>query len=627
MYFLACRFWLETVAALAVLALVGGWALWPFRNTKRRYLYLAAPTAGIAVLSLALTILYVTCHLSVPISLAISLPLLSAPTVVCLVRWWMQGGKLERWALPLALAIGVSAWATYCCNRTAIITGEPTISMLDGTDAFGYAQIADHFLRHPNVMPTWSPTRPHEAWVFACEGDPRPGAFLLTAAAAFVQRQGALYAYDWATGIALAAGILALAGAFPTPRLGLVLLVAAGGVSAWLTYSRSGYFGKLLTYPGCLLLVSVVLATWQDFSPRRLLACAILSYGVTLCHSPITPTGVLVLALAGVVFTVVHHSIFRRQGVDFIAPNCSAWLFLLRGAFVCCVAVGPFLVLYPEYLSNPPMPPAPLWKHRILAIGLGIDNLNIPFLERSTILKYMAIAAGLQVILWLVAYRARSVLAQGLFLSLLMVPLILLRSREGVYQLAGFPGLLSILGVVILLAKLRRDKHSKWLQWGIVAIGIVLIGLRVPQGKAAYHRYVKLPPDSPHIYRKSEIDAIAHFVGNHRVDMKVQELYPGIFAMQELGPRVRLQIKDPTWHKIVEYSRWPVPWYHGLGRFTIIDYATVPDDQACYSCRHFQLVVTPRLEASGSTETDGDTPPASSSLVSQKAGADATDHH
>jgi hypothetical protein len=593
MLLLACRFWLETVAALVVLALVGGWMLWPFRTTGRRYLYLAAPSAGIALLALALTILYITCHLSVPVSLAICLPLLLAPTVVCLVRWWMQGNRPRRWVLPLVVIVGASGWATYCCDRTAIVTGEPTISMLDGTDAFGYAQIADYFLRHPGTTPTWSPTRPHEAYPNACEADPRPGAFLLTATAALAQQEGALYAYDFAAGVALAAGILALAGAFPTTRIGILLLVAAGTVSAWLTYSRSGYFGKLLAYPGCLVLVSLVLATWQALTPRRLLACAVLAYGMTLCHSPVTPTGVLVLALAGVVLTVVHHGVFRRSGQDLMPSNCSLRNFLVRGGLLCAVVVGPFLALYPEYLLHPPMPPAPLWDHRILAIGLGIDNANIPYLERGRLLQCMGAMVALQAVLWVVAYRARSVVPQGLFLSLLVVPLILLRSREGVYQLAGLPGLLSTLGVAVLLVRLRREKQPRWLQWGVIAVGIVLIGLRVPQGLGAYQRYVKLPPSSPHIYRRSEIDALAALLGDEKVDLRTRELYPSIFAMQELGPRVHLQIRDPAWHLVVAYSHWDVPAYPSPGHFVIVDCATVPAEQACYNSRHFQLLAPP----------------------------------
>jgi hypothetical protein len=602
MLLLACRFWLETVATLAVLALVGGWALWPFRGTQRRYLYLAAPSAGIAVLSLALTILYAACGLSVPVALAIALPLLATPTVVCLVRWWMRGERMHRWVLPLVVIVGVSGWAVYCCNRTSILLGEPTISMMDGTDAFGYCQIADYHLHHPGTVPLWSPSRPWEAYPYVCEGDPRPGAFLLTAAAACVQREGALYAYDWATGVALAAGLLALAGAFPTPRIGLVLLIAAGAVSAWLSYSRSGYLGKLLAYPCCLVLVSVVLATWQDFSPWRLLGCAVLGYGVSLCHSPITPTTVLILSLAGVVPTVLHHCFFRRQGMDVMTLNTSLVRFLLCGAFVAAVVLGPFLVLFPEYILTPPIPSISLWKGRVLSIGLGIDNTNIPNLPERTKYLFMAIAIALQVILWVVAYRARSVVAQGLFLSMCLVPLIQMRSSWALYQLAGFPGLLSMLGIVVLLGKLRRDEQSRWLQWGVVAIAVVLIGLRLPQGRAAYSRYVKMvPPNSDHIYRKSEIDALVEWVGDRKVDLRTRELYAGIFAMQELGPRVRLQILDPTWHKVVAFTRWDVPTYRSRGDFVILDGDTVPDDHACWSSPHFQLVTAPCVESAEAT--------------------------
>jgi hypothetical protein len=613
MLFLAGRFWLETVVGLGVLALAGGWVLWPFRNTERRYLYLAAPSAGIAVVALTLTILCITFHLSVPVAVMVSLPLLCAPTLVCLLRWRRQGGKLERWLLPLVLVVGISGWGTYCCNRTAILAGEPTISMMNGTDAFGYAQIADHYLCHPGILPVWSPTRPHEAYPHACENDPRQGAFLLTAAAAWVQHEGALYAYDWAAGVALAAGILALAGAFPSTGIGLVVLVAAGAVSPWLTYSRSGYYGKLLAYPGCLLLVSILLATWQDFSPRRLLACAVLGYGLALCHSPVTPAAVLVLALFGVAITLIHHSVFGRQRLDFVSPDSLLWLVPARGALVGAVVVGPFLVLYPEYILHPPMPPAPS-KHRILAISLGLDNANIPIFERTTIFRFIGFTVMLQAILWLVAYRAGSVVAQGLFLSLMLVPLLLLQSPSGLYQLAGFPGLLSVLGVVALLTKLRRDRQPRWLQWGVVALGVVLIALRVPQGKAAYEWYVKKTPDAA-IFRQSEIETLVRLVGDHRVDLRTRELYSGIFAMQELGPRVRLQIHDPTWHLVLAYSRWDVPCYPAPGDFVITDPGEVPPAEACCTLTHFQLARRSQMEPATLKEPDEHHPATASALA------------
>ena len=74
-----------------------------------------------------------------------------------------------------------------------------------------------------------------------------------------VRRTSALFSYDWECGVALAAAIMGLGGLFATGPGSLALLLATAASSAWLTTSRTGFLGKTLAYPGCILLSALYL--------------------------------------------------------------------------------------------------------------------------------------------------------------------------------------------------------------------------------------------------------------------------------------------------------------------------------------------------------------------------------
>src|SRR5437016_4303332 len=78
--------WGQTVAALLVLALAGGWALWPFRRDDRPFFYLAAPLAGLILLGFALSVLYCVAKLSVQAALPVAMGVLAVPTIYLLWR-------------------------------------------------------------------------------------------------------------------------------------------------------------------------------------------------------------------------------------------------------------------------------------------------------------------------------------------------------------------------------------------------------------------------------------------------------------------------------------------------------------------------------------------------------------
>ncbi len=289
--------WGQALLALLALGLIGGWALWPFRRGDRPYLWLAAPLAGLAVLALALCLLHFGCRLPLTLCFVVAGPLLAAPTAALLVRSWRAGARVQGWPWAAGAALAVSALFTTGSNWTAIERREPTVCLRDGTDAVGYSLFADWFLHHVCEKPAFTPEKPNQAFISADYEDTRPGAFLLAALAAWVRRTTPLFSYDWANGVALACGALALAGAFAANRRGLLLLLAAAALSAWFGTSRSGYLGKTLCYPGCLLLCAAFWDAYRRPGALRLLCAGVLGAGVGLCLHAMVPQLVLGLVV------------------------------------------------------------------------------------------------------------------------------------------------------------------------------------------------------------------------------------------------------------------------------------------------------------------------------------------
>ncbi len=569
----ACLLLAQTLAGLALLGLVGGWVLWPFRTPSRPYLWLAAPLAGSAVLALALTVLYHTCGLSLPVCLAVAVPLNLSPTVVCLISGQREGGVIKGWKAALAVLLGVSAWCTWSSNQTAIRCGEPTVCMRDGSDTFGYAQVASWLLQHPQEQASWNPGKPNEAYVHVMEADPRSGAYLLVAAAACVRGTSALFSFDWLTGMVLAAGLLALVGGFASGRSSLLLLLAAGILSSWFTLSRSGYFGKILAYPGCILLAFVFWATWRQFSLKRLLAGALLGLGVGLCHSPATPVTILGLLLGGLGIALVPHWLLGSSVPSLLSARQLEWRQWGKGSLVFAAVVGPIVMLFFWWLcamaSAPPS--LDLDKTRLLSFALDLDNPHVPFAGPRLGRWLICLALTLNAIGWVLAYRARNLEAASFLLCAGVLAVAWRGHHWGLSQLAGVLFPLSAIGVALLLETQRIQRSSAVLRGATLALGLAMIGLRVFQFDGSYQRY-KIPVDSPYCFRQSNVEAIVRIIGERTVDVSVSDLYTSLLILTELGGRgLHLQIQPPVWSRILAYTQWPAPSFPRKGECTLRD--------------------------------------------------------
>src|SRR5215831_15705795 len=146
--------WLQTLGALGALALLGGWALRPFRRPDRPYLWLAAPLAGLNVLAGCLFLLFHGAGLGFPAALAAS-ALLALPTLYLAARRpRLPGGRGHALAAVAAVA-AVGLWCTHACNRTSARHREPTIALAEGSDAWGYCAAAAWHLDRPHQRPAF----------------------------------------------------------------------------------------------------------------------------------------------------------------------------------------------------------------------------------------------------------------------------------------------------------------------------------------------------------------------------------------------------------------------------------------------------------------------------------------
>ncbi|HZY84023.1 MAG TPA: hypothetical protein VFE78_04285 [Gemmataceae bacterium] len=571
--------WGQSLLALAALGLAGGWALWPFRRPDRPYLWLAAPLAGVPVVGVGLTLAYHACGLPVPLALLLTLALSAAATLVGLVRWARRSANAPGWKAAAVALAAASAWATFACNRTALGAGEPTVALCEGSDQWGYSTTANWMLRHPNQLPAYQLDRPSEAYTYSMlgRGDVRPGAFLISAAAALVRGTTAIFSFDWACGVLLGAGIAGLAGLFAARRTGLLLLLAAGALSTWLTLSRTGYFGKLLAYPAFPLLSFVFVAVWARPSVPRLATAMLLSLGVGFCLDPIATPYVLALTLGGMVCAL---AVERRCGPGGAGPDAGPaarpfWRAAATGALVFALLTAPPLVIQ-AYLFFPEVVPAPpLEWSRLVAIVLDVDNPGLALVGVSRGLTLAAAALLLDGVFLALALRQRNPAAVTYLLSVGLILVAWLWGVKAVYAFQGVLFPLSAVGAVLVLQHPQAEA-SPARRLRVAALVVGLLALRAPQFGQACARYLDTSPAGPcACFRQSEVASMLRIVGGRTVDVRVDYYHGAMLAWDELGCRgVRVQYREPSWSRLLG-AAWAPPAYEA-GDFLLCDRGAGP---------------------------------------------------
>jgi|GEM_PF-3286934 len=541
----------QTLLALLVLGLCGGWALWPFRREDRPYLWLAAPLAGLVTLGGSLAVLYFFLGLPFRWCLWVGITPNAIATVVSLLRGRPALPSWSQRAVAAGVILGAAYWGTTSCNKTAIDAREPTISALDGSDMFGYAITADWLRSHRASQPPRA-DEPFEVMAYVnlnIDGG-RNVTFMLTAAAAEARRTSSLFSYDWASGIILTAAILGFGGAYASNSLMLVLLVAGGGTCNWLANSRSGYFARSIAYPATILLASLFLTTASQFTWRRAVVLVLLGYTVAFTLAPVFATvalGMVAGCFLGALVLTYPLNWFRDRTASFKASVLKPGLIAL---FVYVITVAPAFAIY--YLPRPfiGVPGAPTKWRVVIPVALDLEPPAMPLLKPQTENKLLYGSALTLLILGLIALRYRQPAALALLCCVMIVPASWLLKQHLLYTFQGVIYPLTLAGAALLAAPMVAMRWSTARTALLVVLILSTVGLRVPQARATANRYLYSAQPYRTVIRQSDAKAIRAIVKDDAVDVAVGYFADNHLAYAELVAQgVEVRLRAPAWDR------------------------------------------------------------------------------
>ncbi|MDY3551789.1 hypothetical protein R5W24_000868 [Gemmata sp. JC717] len=541
----------QTLLALAALGAAGGWALWPFRHAGRPYLWLAAPLAGAFTLGVALEALYFGAGLPFVWCLVLGFGGNAAGTAVCLLRGAPARPPLGRTGLALAVALGAAYWGTVSCNKSSIDAREPTVTSMDGGDTFGYAIIGDWVRSHPASQPPRADV-PFEVlpYVNLHVDSARRVTHLLSAVGGSVRGTTSLFSYDWTAGVLFAAGMLALGGAFAAHPAALVLLVAGGAVSNWFALARTGYFGRLITYPGAIALAGLLLLAVERPTRAKLAALAVLGYGVSFTLAPVLLSVVLGMAVGSYLCAlalVYPLNRFRDRATSFkrtvLKPAATA-----VGLYL--VTAAPSFALY--YADKPAVsvPGAPAVWSVVIPVALDLEPPAMPLLKPETERKLLCGCAALFLVLTGIALRHRQPAAVALLCCALVVPVSWALNQNLLYTFQGIVYPLTLAGVALLAAPLAA---ARWGGARVAVLAVLLLataGLRVPQARATADRYLLSKQPHRTVMRQSEARAMRETAGADAIDVALGYYGDNHVVLAEMVAQgVPVRLRSPGWER------------------------------------------------------------------------------
>lgn len=538
----------QMLLALLALGVCGGWVLWPFRRDERPYLWLAAPLAGLLSLGGVLAALYVVAGWPFGRCLWVGFAVNALATTLCVCRGKLTLPPRRQLAAGILVALVAITWADIVCNRSAIKRKEPTLAHVHNNDMFNYAIIGD-WLRVHRATDALDPRSQLDflpRWHVLVEGS-RPVAFALVAGAAEARGTSTLFSFDWLTGVVLSAAIIGFGGLFSSNPILLALLVAGAGISSWTTECRSAFMGKSIAYPGVMLLSALVLDVMTRGGWRRAAIAIALGAALGFALNPIFPPPVLVLVLGGyAALTVAGYLVERWRSAhpvwlwsDAIRPVLAA---MLLWAAVTLPAFGVHRYFY---IFHPP-PDSPRKWSVVIPVSLDLDVPTISTVPAGTRNWTLWCTSGLTVIAMVLAARRGNRGALALLGCVLMIPAAVL---AGEYRLHAFQGVLyplSLAGVALLVGPGTPTRRVA----AVALLAACMIGLRVPQHRAAGMWYFYPKTLKPVVLRQSEAEAIRAIVGDDTVDIALTHYPDNHFAMTELIPYgTRVQLQGLAWER------------------------------------------------------------------------------
>lgn len=595
-----------TIGALLVLGFCGWFAVAPFRRDLR-FVMLAAPLAGILVLTMGALAGYV--FLRLPMRQAGILSLSATMGLSLLAVEWRRPSIAMRdvlFLLPLSLILILSV--VRLMMAASLDFGGAGLLFFDGTDHLGYAHLADWLNNHSILAsPVADPSRPYESWpTLLFQADPRFGSHTFLALIAQASGHSAMFSYDLCTTVILVATILAVAGVFARSPLTICLLVVGLLASHWFDYAKCGFLGKVLDYPSAFILAGLYFsAAGRTVAAEKLVALAVLAAGGALMHSGLVLAMFVGLLGAGFIVGMLCLVELPAKNLDYTA---------LRGRVLTLTLIVGVALLSSGTLARPLPSGFPDWSlewRYILPRAADLEN------QGSIISGYSS--GVLQGLSWamlaigLVGGLVATIFRVPAAVSLLLGPLVLLavlyrlNSGAAVFQMIGMFYPLGLCGLAVLWDELpgkifatTASRHTRLLaRYTILILALIAIGLHMPRFIGAARRYAGSNRVRLVLFSERQMQDLAKAIGSDTVDVDIPDSPQlNIVVLVELGRQgINLQWQPASWSKILSYRPWAPPKYEHPGtlRLVSITAPTSKTEQVVFRTDQFVLLRPARV--------------------------------
>jgi hypothetical protein len=577
--------WLFVIATSLGFSVAGGFAIIPFRR-HFPFAFLLAPMFGIILVTLGSLAFYILLNLSFQFSFLLSATGCAAATALAT---WAAGLRphARSLVLPLLVLVVVSAAATKTDLATTVRFDSPSILYMDGTDHVFYTHAANWLLSNRiSAFVHLDQDDPFQTWIFTTfVANPRASSYAFFAIIAFLRGLPPFFAYDCGCAMVLTCGVIAVAAAFARRSWVLVFLAIGLFTSHWFDYTRTGYLGKIMSYPADFSLTALVVSTAQQ--PISLLAAALLALMTFAASLTLTGT-VTAFYLATLVggyllFSLLLSDQFKSEQGRRLFWEVGILLALLVGVAICATGVlaRPMELRFPSYNLT--------WDY-VLARMLDLDNQGVGLSGMTGVGLIIASGVALlcSIALAVIAIIRRDALAS----ALLLVPLVqaamlmIFDARATAFQMIGTFHPLWLCGTAVLLNNVMpirfgstvattKPDASPWqaraMPVMVIGLALMAVGLRIPRFIGALDRYAG-GSETPVIQQfvKAQFDAIEKAVDAASVDVDIPGPTHALAILTELRRRGLDLHWEPRAWKIVSYGRpVPPPTYPQRGTFRL----------------------------------------------------------
>lgn len=588
------RLYAYTLFILILLGGMGGFVSMLFSD-RIKYPVFVAPLSGLLAFAFGMAFLCGICVMPFDLASDILIVLYLSATAITLL---FAKPDIRKFPLKLfIISLLFIAVILLITNFAAIYFGYVGSLIMNGTDQFGYSQVADWLRMHSTHWPVLSPNRPYESWIhYTFTSDPRFGIMYVYAFLSWLFGHPGIFSCNFNCAVILLAGFFAVSSVFSKSKLTWVLLLVGLLLSVWYDLGMSGYFGKIFAYPSIIFIVGLFIIK-RTFSAAQAVILALLVSAVTLSYNAIPI--VLILTFTTGLFVVFNSLqwLFHRNKDDMCIARDLVLVFILLVCISC--AVGGYL-MFPKTL--------------VLIKALGPTYVSFKWF----CLKFLPALFGFGSSEWVLLLI--SVLISGYFLilalqrrslavvAIITAPWLLLLSIPVVwgvklavcplYELCGVFYPLILCGMICLFGDYSLiSKKSYKIMLSLIAVFMIV---HLPHFHTKLHCYTykffKKTNLLKHdfIYLQKQFDGIAGIVGSNKVIVSTGNILYVLPILVEFGRRgMSLQWSAKDWQLAVGYRLWPPPKLDLSSRFWLQHLGDKLPKKSCkivYKSIQYQLV-------------------------------------